>query len=501
MRHHKIPFVLGLSSLVGLTGCGSLGFDNTPTVTQATRLNVAMAAEQSGDTQMALQLYAAAVAKNPSDTNAVVLYARALVNARRIGLARELLQRQLDTQAGQPALSRELATIDVLQGQPAQALPLFDVALARDPSDVRALVNKAIALDMLGNHLEAQALYRKADSLTPDDPAIRNNMAMSLALSGRAAEASQVMQNVAEGPVAVPRIRNNMAVLAATNGDMARARQLSNGEITEAELRALSQQMRNRETVMPATPVSAVPAAMPVAAVPAPAAPVASAPVVPAPAPETPAVIQPASAPMPLAVPGADATPRGPAGEKIAPARVTPPASAPSRNNMTMQRRRLIETVERAAERELVDGAVALAAPLPVSPPVPVAAAPAVERPVGSPAVIPAVASGGMRVRVANMSAETEARPSRRVSPVMGYGVQLGALNSENMAQYAWKQMSARMPSLFDGREGSVAHMVRGSDGREFWRLITFGFSDRQSAQSFCDEVKAQGGDCSLTRS
>jgi len=488
MRHHKIPFFLGLSSLVGLTGCGSLGFDNTPTVTQATRLNVAMAAEQSGDTQMALQLYAAAVAKNPSDTNAVVLYARALVNARRIGLARELLVRQLDTQAGQPALSRELATIDVLQGQPAQALPLFDIALARDPSDVRALVNKAIALDMLGNHLEAQALYRKADSLTPDDPAIRNNMAMSLALSGRAAEASQVMQNVAVGPVAVPRIRNNMAVLAATNGDMARARQLSNGEITEAELRALSQQMRNREMVMPATPVSAVPAAMPVAAVPAPA-------------PEAPAVIQPASAPMPLAVPGVDAAPRGPAGEKVAPARVTPPAAAPSRNNMTMQRRRLIETVERAAEREFVDGAVALAAPLPVAPPVPVAAAPAVERPVGAPAVVPALASGGMRVRVANMSAETGARPSRRVSPVMGYGVQLGALDSENMAQYAWKQMSARMPSLFDGREGSVAHMVRGSDGREFWRLITFGFTDRQSAQFFCDEVKAQGGDCFLTRS
>lgn len=492
MKNQKSSLFLGVLPLLGLAGCGAISFDRDPTVTHATRLNVAMAAEASGDNQMALQLYAAAVAKNPGDTNAVVLYARALVNARRIALARELLSRQLDAQPGQADLARELATIDVLQGQPAQALPRFDLALSKNPNDVRALVNKAIALDMMGNHNDAQGLYLRADALSPGDDSIRNNLAMSMALAGRSQDASQMMQGMAEGPVAVPRIRNNMAVLAASSGDMARARQISNGEITEAELTALAAQIRARE----AAPVAAAP---PVAEV-RPVAMPAAEQVAPSP------LAVPAGAPVALQVPGAetaaegqDATPgRRPRGEKAQPARATPaPAKPAGRNNMTALDRKLMASVERAAEREMVD-AVLAAAITPTAGPAPIAQA-ATREPEGA-AVLPVMAVGPVRLRVANLATETPAGPVRAASATrMGYGVQLGALDSERMAQFTWRRLSARI-SLLEGREGHVSQMTRAADGRVFYRLRTFGFPHRQAAEEFCGEIKAQGVDCFASR-
>lgn len=514
MRKHQLPFALGIVPLLGLGGCGMISSERTPEITHATRLNVAMAAEASGDNQMALQLYATAVAKNPSDTNAVVLYARALVNARRIGLARELLARQLEAQPGQPALAREMATIDVLQGQPAAALPRFDLALAKDPNDVRALVNKAIALDMLGQHQEALVLYRRADTLSPDDATIRNNMAMSLMLAGRAGEAEQVMQNVASGPVALPRIRNNAAVVAASAGDMARARQLANGEISESELRSLAEQVRQREIAAPAPVAAAAPAAAapaPDAPAPAPTPVAAAAPAVQPVAAQQPVApveavqpaVQPAGAPVPLSVPDSNNT-RRPTGEKVAPVRTEPPASPRNRQNMTAIERRITASVERAAEREMIDSAISL-------PPVLSAQ---VARPTGAASVIPAMATASMRIRVANMATDNEqgaapgaaasgtAAPSLRArGPRLGWGVQLGALDSERMAQYAWGQMSSRMPELLDGRQGSIVQMIRNTDGRTFWRLRTFGFQSKDAAAEFCTQVKAQGTDCFPTRS
>jgi Flp pilus assembly protein TadD len=501
MNQSRTRRLFSVLPLAGLAGCGMMNLERDPKVTQAARINVAMAAEASGDTQTALQLYAAAVAKDPSDTNAVVHYARALVNSRRVGLARELLQRQLQVQRNQPALSRELGTIEVLQGNAAQAMPLFDVALASDPSDVRALVNKAIGLDMLGRHGEAQQLYARADQISPNDDAIRNNMAMSMMLAGRAAEAQQIMDRVAEGgPVAVPRIRNNMAVLAASAGDMSRARQLSNGDISETELRALAEQVRRQEAA-----AVAARQAPPAAAEPAPAAVPLAAPVAAAP-PATPVATPaatPSDGPVPLLTPRAGHRIDG---EKTPPARVAPAPAAPrDRRNMTSIDTRMVEQVQRAAEREALS--MVLASLPPVAAPVRAEARSADNSVRGYsrelPGVVAAMATVPLRLRPASIvpAGNDAALPNAVPRQVrMGYAVQLGALYSAELAQWSWKRATQRMPALMQGREGRIVHFVREADGREFWRVLAAGFADRASAVRFCEDVKSQGGDCFVTR-
>ena len=475
--------LLGLP-LLGLGGCSMFSGDRIPEVTNTARLNVAMAAEASGDGQMAMQIYAAALAKDPSDTKAAVQYARALVNNRQLGLARELLSRQLAARPGQPDLSREFGTIEVLQGQAASAVPRFDVALNANPSDVRALVNKGIALDMLGRHAEAQQLYHRADALSPDDPAVRNNLAMSLMLHGRTREASDILQGMAVGTTGNPRIRNNMAVLAAASGDMARARQLTAGEISDVELQSLASQVRSMPAVEAVAPAAVAPMTV------APGAGAAAVAAVP--------LDTGIAGALPLTVPGQDSavTPVTAPAPRAAPARVQDKRGA-GRLNMTEAPPRPIAVVIARALEQAIEKEAAF-----------IGEGPTVDR---GPAltdgmqILPAVAASPLRVRAAvgpvmaaPMPVAAAPGPRRINAARTGYSVQLAAVGSEAGAQSEWRRLNANTPFLMMGREAVVDQGTR-VDGRGFWRLRTAGFTDFSTARQFCDELKLSGRDCFVT--
>ncbi len=467
MKHTSFSPVLGLLPLLGLGGCGMFSGDRIPEVTNAARLNVAMAAEASGDHQMAVQIYAGALARDPSDVQAAIRYARALVNNRQVGLARELLSRQMASRPGHPDLSREFATIEVMQGQAASAVPRFDVALAANANDVRALVNKGIALDMLGRHPEAQQLYLRADALSPDDPAVRNNMAMSLMLLGRAAEANQVLQGVANHADNSPRMRNNMAVVAAANGDMARARQLTAGDISDVELQSLVTQLR----VAPVdeTPVASMP--MPVSV-----APVAATPVIATPVAVSAPSGQESATPIPLAVPA----PASAASPRAVPVRAQNKPNA-GRLNMTAVTPAVIARVlERAIEKE-----AAYIGAAPTAAAAPVFAAHAQMRPASVGATAPAVATA-------------MAGPRRTEAAQFGYSVQLASVGSEEGARTEWRTINRRLPFMMQGREAMVDRATRG-EGGFFWRLRTPGFSELGAARQFCAELQQAGQDCFVT--
>ena len=78
---------------------------------------------------------------------------------------------------------------------------------------LKALVNKAIALDILRLHGEAQGLYRHALALAPGDPVISNDLAVSLLLSGQPEEARRILLALGDMTGLPERIRNNLGVM------------------------------------------------------------------------------------------------------------------------------------------------------------------------------------------------------------------------------------------------------------------------------------------------
>jgi Flp pilus assembly protein TadD len=186
-----------------------------------THLGVAQAAEDSGDYALAETIYAKAAAAAPTDTALQLRYADALVKHGKISAAHDVLATHLNTASDPQRLHGTLGLILVLQGEPAQAIPEFDAA--SHGNDPRWGVDKAVALDMLGRHGEAQALYRAALSAQSDDATVLNDLSLSLLLSGQRTEAFKIAAPLAGRIDLSPRIIAGLGVVLAANGDMASA--------------------------------------------------------------------------------------------------------------------------------------------------------------------------------------------------------------------------------------------------------------------------------------
>ena len=151
-----------------------------PTLTTDARLQVAEAADASGDSELAISMYTEAAASEPANIALQLRCADALARYGKITQARQMLTERLRSNPGQPDLIRALALIDLVAGQPAQAIAGLDQVLAANPADIRALVDKAVALDLQGQHAAAQAIYQAgARDSRPMMRPTRNDLAMS----------------------------------------------------------------------------------------------------------------------------------------------------------------------------------------------------------------------------------------------------------------------------------------------------------------------------------
>jgi Flp pilus assembly protein TadD len=197
-----------------ISGCASGEVAKSNQMSAVAREHVAAAAEASGDTALALSMYAAAAEEAPRDAAAQLRYADILMRNGKVPEARKQLAGAIAGSNDPTAIRLGLGALDVLCDQPADGIAAFDGVLASDPNNVRALVDKAVALDIMGRHADAQPLYRRAQVVAPDDAAIANNLALSIALGGRIVDAEQVIKPFIASDTAPPRLKTTIQILA-----------------------------------------------------------------------------------------------------------------------------------------------------------------------------------------------------------------------------------------------------------------------------------------------
>lgn len=244
-RARSFPVInFNASRLVILLACAAAGCAQQAAVQTTTlqsmseesRLHLAAVAEQSGADSLALNMYQEAASKSPSSVEAQARYAHALADAGHIDEASAVLAHAIKACGADPTLLAEHGRIALLIGQPAGALSDFQTILSKQPSNVRALVDRGIALDLLGHHPEAESSYRSALKTVPDDFGVQNNLALSLLLQGRAREAVDILQPLAQRPDADDRTRDNLAVATAALGSKATPSVGSSNAPSNAEL-------------------------------------------------------------------------------------------------------------------------------------------------------------------------------------------------------------------------------------------------------------------------
>lgn len=217
-------------------------------------MQVAEAADAAGNNDLAISMYTAAAASEPSNIALQLHSADALVRNGKIMQARQLLRESLRTNHGQRDLMRALALVDLVAGQPAQAIAQFDQILATTPDDIRSLTDKAVALDLQGQHAAAQAIYRQALTTAPNDPAVRNDLAVSMMLEGRIRQALDTLRPLQDTETSPPRLRVNLGILYAVDGDTERSRQLLGDRVSKEDLSTLTQALTSSAAAVPPAP-------------------------------------------------------------------------------------------------------------------------------------------------------------------------------------------------------------------------------------------------------
>jgi hypothetical protein len=127
--------------------------------------------------------------------------------------------------------------------------------------------------------------------------------------------------------------------------------------------------------------------------------------------------------------------------------------------------------------------AATTAAPRPLTPPAPRAAA-------GQPQTSePAAAAPAARTR-------TAAAPASAVdSAPSGFVVQLSSQKTESEAQASFRSLQAKFPTELGGRQPIIRRADLGSKG-VFYRTLVGPFASAQEASQFCANYKAAGGQC-----
>ncbi|MFC0198902.1 SPOR domain-containing protein, partial [Paracoccus rhizosphaerae] len=84
--------------------------------------------------------------------------------------------------------------------------------------------------------------------------------------------------------------------------------------------------------------------------------------------------------------------------------------------------------------------------------------------------------------------------PAPAASSASGPVVQVGAFDSNDIAQGEWQRLSGRNGSLFSGKAPVIQEHQ--SNGRTFWRLRVAGFGSISEARQFCSALQSSGTDC-----
>lgn len=125
----------------------------------------------------------------------------------------------------------------IAQEQPRAALAMFDQAIGNDEKNIRAYQGKAIAMNTMGNHKEADEVYEQALKIQPDSVNIINNFAMSKILQGEYQKALDLLTPLATTATANDTVMENMALANCLLGKTDNAKKLYNKRLSSKQIK------------------------------------------------------------------------------------------------------------------------------------------------------------------------------------------------------------------------------------------------------------------------
>ncbi len=221
-----------------LAGCARMGGDPlvTGSVPEAASAFANTGASQDQLTRQA-QRWGRAYENDPDDPEIAIAYAESLDAIGRTELATEILTATVARKPDSGPLMAAFGRLMVRNGDAQRAIGMFEKAGERGTADWRTLSAHGAALDQIGRHADAQALYQRALRQRPDSPAILSNYGLSQALSGDIAAAETTLRRASEKPGADVRVRQNLVLVLGLQGKFNAAEKLAREDMGADEAR------------------------------------------------------------------------------------------------------------------------------------------------------------------------------------------------------------------------------------------------------------------------
>jgi len=128
-----------------------------------------------------------ALAKAPRDLDALVEAGTAAMGVDDLEAAVGFFGRASQIDPNHPRVALGLGAVYLRSGRPAEAIPQFDRARAAGVPDREVLTDQALAFDLVGDQISAQAAYARAIDLDPGNDEARRRLAISHAIGGNRA--------------------------------------------------------------------------------------------------------------------------------------------------------------------------------------------------------------------------------------------------------------------------------------------------------------------------
>lgn len=160
------------------------------------QFNLAKSLEAMHDDTSAIQAYDAALRAKPGWQEAVIEYAKLLLNHRKTRLAGELVQNAIGLHPQDFGLYVQMGQILMRQSNFKKAASSFEIANRLVSGNAENLKNLAEAFEKLGKKEEAVLTIKKAESVEPEDEKIKKSAASILLTAEKYREAAEVIRQL-----------------------------------------------------------------------------------------------------------------------------------------------------------------------------------------------------------------------------------------------------------------------------------------------------------------
>lgn len=160
------------------------------------QFNLAKSLEAMHDDTSAIQAYDAVLRAKPGWQEAVIEYAKLLLNHRKTRLAGELVQNAIGLHPQDFGLYAQMGQILMRQSNFKKAASSFEIANRLVSGNAENLKNLAEAFEKLGKKEEAVLTIKKAESVEPEDEKIKKSAASILLTAEKYREAAEVIRQL-----------------------------------------------------------------------------------------------------------------------------------------------------------------------------------------------------------------------------------------------------------------------------------------------------------------